>query len=71
MLISEVETERDKADFNSSNGPGHDLSTKHPYVFWEVIQHEGKTTPLVPETSILLGLSLEISPLHSRLPAVI
>ena len=29
--------ERDKGDFDSSNTPGHSLSAKHVYVFWEDI----------------------------------
>jgi len=38
----ETERERHKGDFDSSNSPGQDLSTKQVPVFQEDIQHMGK-----------------------------
>ena len=40
-----MESERDKCDFDSSHGPGYDLSANYVYVFWEVIQHKGEIYP--------------------------
>ena len=48
--------------------PGHDLSFNHVYVSREVIWHKGKNTNILANSSILLGLALEMSPLQSWLP---
>ena len=64
-----MERERDKGDVDSIKGPGHDLSTKYVCGFHEEIQHKWKSTTLVPYASILLGLTLKMSPLQSLLPA--
>ena len=66
----ETERERHKGDFDSSNSPGQDLSTKQVPVFQEDIQHMGKkkNSTLVAGSSLLLGLTLEMCPLQSQLP---
>ena len=42
----EREREREKGHLDSSNSPGHDLSSKQVHIFQEVIRHMGKTTLL-------------------------
>jgi len=64
---TEREREREKGDFDSSNTPGYDFSTKQGSVFQEDIRHKGKTSTRVPDFSLLLGLTLEMCPLQSLL----
>ena len=62
------ERERERGDLDSSNSPGHDLSTKQVSVFKVDSQHQGKNNILVSDSSLLLGMTLEMFPLHSLLP---
>ena len=64
----EREGERERIRFDSRNNPGQELSDKQESVFQENIQHGGKTSTLVPVSSLLLGLTLELCPLQSHLP---
>ena len=65
----EIERESHTGVFDSSNSPGQYLSTKQVSVFQEDIQHMGKKITLVAGSSLLLGLTLEMCPLQSHLPA--
>ena len=54
----ERETEREKRGFDSSNSPGHYLSTKQVSLFKVESQHQGKYSTLVSDSSLLLGMTL-------------
>ena len=64
----EREMEKKKGDFDSSIIPTNDLRANLFSVFQENIRHKGKSSTLVPDYSLILGLTLEMCPLQSLLP---
>ena len=59
---SESESERERKDFNSSKSPGQDLSTEQVSVVQVDIRLQGRNSSLVHESSILIGMTLEMWP---------
>ena len=64
----EGERQREKGDFYSSYTPMQNFCAKQVFVIQEGIFHNRKISTLVPEHSILMGLTLEIWPLKSFCP---
>ena len=60
-------SERDKGDFDSSHSPGKDNISMEVSVFQKDIRHNGQTSTLVPDNSLLLGLTHENCALQSVL----
>ena len=65
----EREIRTNKGYFYSSNSPRYDLSTEQVSVFQEDTQHKVKASTLVPDFSLLLGLTPQMCPLQSLLHA--
>ena len=61
--------DRNKGDFYSSNSLGHEVCDKQGSVVQVDIQIQLRNSTLVPISSLLIGVTLEIRPLHCLLPA--
>jgi len=59
--------ERNNEDFDPREVPVDDLNTKNLSLFQVEIRHQGKTSTLFPDFS-LLGMFPEMFPLQSLLP---
>lgn len=64
-MYGERVEERETVDIVSTYRPVKNFCAMQLMVFQEYIHHKGKSSTLVPEYSLLLGLTLESLPLHS------
>ena len=64
----EREKEKYKGDFDLRNSKGHYLSAVHVSGVQQDIRLQGRNSTVVPDLSLLIGMTLEICPLHSVLP---
>ena len=55
-----MERDRDKGNFDSRNSPGQVPSSKQVSLVQVDVQLQERNTPLDPESSVLIGMTLEI-----------
>ena len=64
----EREREREKGHFDSSKGQWKDFSVKQVSVIQVDIRLQRRNSTLVPDSSLLIGMTLVIWHLHSLIP---